>query len=502
MKAYIILRKHYLISFNLKERYYNMRKTKIICTIGPASEKRETLQALFDAGLNVTRHNFSHGDHEEHGGRMRLVKQMREELNKNIAIMLDTKGPEIRTGKFTEGKVELKEGSAFTVYSGEDVSGDTTKCSVSYVELHKDVKPGNIILIDDGLVGLEVQSIEGNKIHCVVKNSGLVGSHKGVNVPGVSIKLPAITEKDIADLKFGVEIGVDLIAASFIRKASDVAEIRKVLDENGGSNIQIFSKIENQEGVDNLDEIIAISDGIMVARGDLGVEIPIEQLPLVQKLMIEKCNAIGKPVITATQMLDSMIRNPRPTRAEASDIANAIFDGTDCIMLSGETANGKYPIEAVTTMAKIAEAAEEKLNYEDGLKKRRKNHIANVPNAISLATCNTASDLNAAAIITVTENGTTAKMVSKYRPECPVIAVTPYANIARKLALSWGVFPIIADKVGSTDELVTKSVDTVVENGYVKNGDLVVIASGKNGYLEGSTNMMKVHVVGENVSAE
>lgn len=474
-----------------------MRKTKIICTIGPVSENRETLSQIIKAGMNASRHNFSHGDHAEHGERITLVKQLSKEFNKPIAVILDTKGPEIRTGNFTEGKVELKEGTSFTIYCKEQVSGDASKCSVSYDDLSYDVKPGNMILIDDGLVGLEVQSVEANKIHCIVKNSGMVGTHKGVNVPGVSINLPAITEKDIADLKFGIEVGVDIIAASFIRKAADVLEIRKVLQDNGGSNILIFSKIENQEGVNNLDEIIKYSDGIMVARGDLGVEIPIEQLPLVQKLIIEKCNFAGKPVITATQMLDSMIRNPRPTRAEASDIANAIFDGTDSIMLSGETANGKYPVEAVKTMAKIAETAESKLNYEEGLKKKRKAHIPNVPNAISLATCNTAAELNASAIITVTQSGNTAKMVSKYRPECPIIAVTPYDYVARKLALNWGIFPIIADKEENNDELITKSVDIVLETGFVRKGDLVVIASGIPFNLEGSTNMMKVHIVGD-----
>lgn len=474
-----------------------MRKTKIICTIGPASENRETLTKIIQAGMNASRHNFSHGDHEEHGKRIKLVKELSKEFNKPIAILLDTKGPEIRTGNFAKGKVELKEGSNFTVVCGEAVVGDETTCSISYDKLCYDVKPGNMILIDDGLVGLEVQNVEGNKIKCLVKNSGMVGNHKGVNVPGVSISLPAITDKDIADLVFGVEAGVDIVAASFIRKAADVLEIRKVLQQNGGDDILIFSKIENQEGVDNIDEIIKFSDGIMVARGDLGVEIPIEQVPLVQKMIIEKCNFVGKPVITATQMLDSMMRNPRPTRAEASDIANAIFDGTDSIMLSGETANGKYPIEAVTTMARIAETAENELNYEAALKKKRKAHIPNVPNAISLATCNTAMELNASAIITATQSGHTAKIVSKYRPECPIIAVTPYETVARKLALNWGVFPIIAEKVEATDELIHKSVDIALATGYVKKGDLVVIAAGIPVNYVGSTNMLKVHIVGD-----
>ena len=474
-----------------------MRKTKIICTIGPSSEDRETLTKVFEAGMNASRHNFSHGDHEEHGRRITLVKELSKEFNKPVAILLDTKGPEIRTGKFAEGKVELKDGSNFTVVCGEAVLGDATICSISYDKLHEDVKAGNMILIDDGLVGLEVQSIEGNRIHCLVKNTGMVGTHKGVNVPGVSINLPAITEKDIADLVFGIKAGVDIIAASFIRKAADVLAIRKILQENGGDDILIISKIENQEGVNNLEEILKFSDGIMVARGDLGVEIPIEQVPLVQKHIIEKCNEAGKPVITATQMLDSMMRNPRPTRAEASDIANAIFDGTDAIMLSGETANGKYPVDSVKTMARIAEAAEKQLNYEAALKKKRKSHIPNVPNAISLAACNTAMELNASAIITATQSGHTSKMISKYRPECPIIAVTPYENIARKLALNWGVFPIVASKVETTDELIEKSVGMALATNYVKKGDLVVIAAGIPVNYVGSTNMMKVHIVGD-----
>lgn len=482
-------------NINTLLRRVRMRKTKIICTIGPASDNRETLSKIIEAGMNCSRHNFSHGDHEEHGRRIQLVKELRKEYNKPIAIMLDTKGPEIRTGNFAEGKVELKEGSDFTVVCGEEVIGDATKCSITYDKLPEDVKPGNLILIDDGLVGLEVKAIEGNKIHCVVKNTGMVGNHKGVNVPGVVTNLPAITDKDISDLIFGVEMGIDLVAASFIRKASDVLEIRKILKENGGDNVLIFSKIENQEGVNNIDEIINVSDGIMVARGDLGVEIPIEQLPIVQKLIIEKCNKAGKPVITATQMLDSMMRNPRPTRAEASDIANAIFDGTDAIMLSGETANGKYPVESVRTMSTIAEEAEKSLNYEASLKKKRKAHVVSVPDAISLATCNTAMELNAAVIITATQSGSSARFVSKYRPECPVIAVTPYDSVARKLALNWGVFPIVASKFETTDELIDISVNMALETGYVKKGDLVVIAAGIPVNSIGTTNMMKVHTV-------
>lgn len=473
-----------------------MQKTKMIFTIGPTSESEEMLSELIKAGMNAARLNFSHGDHEEHGNRIDLIKKLGTKYNKPIAIVLDTKGPEIRTKDFAE-KVELKEGSKFTIYCGEDVLGDTTKCSVTYDNLYRDVKPGNTILIDDGLVGLTVEKIEENKVHCIVANSGFVSSKKGINVPNVSIKLPALTEKDKSDLIFGCQQEVDMVAASFIRKALDVLAIRKVLEQNGGSEIQIFSKIENQEGVDNIDEIIKFSDGIMVARGDMGVEIPIEKVPVVQKMIIEKCNKAGKPVITATQMLDSMMRNPRPTRAEASDVANAIFDGTDAVMLSGESANGKYPIEAAKTMARIAMAAEAQIDYEAALNKRKENALSNVANAISLATCTTARELNVSAIITATQTGSTARMVSKYKPECPIIAVTPNEKVARKLALNWGVFPICARKFESTDEMITESVNKAKECGYVENGDLVVVAAGIPVHYSGTTNMLKVHIVGD-----
>lgn len=474
-----------------------MRKTKILCTIGPKSDKPEILSKLIEAGMNASRHNFSHGDHAEHGARIKLVKELREKYKKPVAILLDTKGPEIRTGAFEGGSVDLQEGSDFVVVCGEEVMGNSTICSVSYEGLHKDVKIGDLILIADGLVGLEVKSIEGKRIHCTVRNSGTLGNHKNVNVPGVITTLPAVTEKDIDDLKFGIEQGIDIVAASFIRKAQDVLDIRRVLEENGGGDILIFSKIENHEGVDNIDEIIKFSDGIMVARGDLGVEIPTEEVPVVQKMIIEKCNEAGKPVITATQMLESMIKNPRPTRAEASDVANAIFDGTDTIMLSGETANGCYPVETVATMARIAERAERALNYEEKLKKRRRNHVPNVPNAVSLATCNAAMDLNASAIITATQSGHTARVISQFRPKCPIIAVTPYEKVARRLALNWGVFPIIANKMESTDELIDSSVDIALQTGFVKKGDLVVIAAGIPVNYAGTTNMMKVHIVGD-----
>ncbi|NLK94294.1 MAG: pyruvate kinase [Clostridiales bacterium] len=471
-----------------------MRKTKMICTVGPASETEEIITKIMEAGMNASRHNFSHGDHEEHRGRIELVRKVAKKLNKQIAIVLDTKGPEIRTGKFEPKKLELQKGTEFTIYAGGDVVGDTTKCSVTYEGLANDVKPGNTILIDDGLVGLTVKSVEGNAIKCEVNNTGFVGTHKGVNVPGVSIKLPALTEKDAADLKFGCQMGVSAIAASFIRKADDVLAIRKLLNENGGENILIISKIENQEGVDNIDSIIEVSDGIMVARGDLGVEIPIENVPGVQKMIIKKCNEAGKPVVTATQMLDSMMRNPRPTRAEVSDVANAIFDGTDAIMLSGESANGDYPVEAVSTMAKIAETTEAQLQYEVAVSSA-KNHIPAIAGVISRAACNAANELDAAAILSSTQSGATAKRLSQCRPECPIVAITPSDKVAKQLVFSWGVYPILAEKLESTDEMMEKSVSIAEANGFVKKGDTVVIAAGVPVDKIGATNLMKVSVV-------
>ena len=472
-----------------------MRKTKMICTIGPASEDMEILEKVVLSGMNASRHNFSHGDHEEHGGRIKKVKELSKKLNREIAIILDTKGPEIRTGKFEPKKVELAKGSEFTVYAGDmDVVGDTTKCSVTYAGLANDVKPGNTILIDDGLVELTVKSVEGNAIKCEVQNTGFVGTHKGVNVPGVSIQLPALTEKDKSDLIFGCEVGVTMIAASFIRKASDVKTIRDILDANGGERILICSKIENQEGVDNLDEILEASDLIMVARGDLGVEIPIEQVPAVQKMIIKKCKAAGKPVVTATQMLDSMMRNPRPTRAEVSDVANAILDGTDAIMLSGESANGDYPVEAVATMAKIAEETEKSLEYKVAIS-QAKSHIPAIAGVISRAASNAANELEATAIITSTQTGATAKRISQCRPECPIIAVTPDPIVARQLAFSWGVYPVVADKMESTDEMLERSVEIAKNNEFVKSGDIVVLAAGVPVDQVGATNLLKISEV-------
>lgn len=474
-----------------------MKKTKIVATIGPASESEEVLRQLFLNGLNVCRLNFSHGSHEEHKKRIDTIKKVREELNLPIAIMLDTKGPEIRLGNFKEGTIELEQGDIFTLTT-RDILGDETIVSISYKGLPNDVKEGSIILVDDGLVELEViEIIDNTDIKCRALNGGTLKNHKGVNVPNVEINLPAITQKDIDDILFGIENGVDFIAASFIRKAEDVTEIRRILEENNGHHISIVSKIENQQGVDNLDEIIAFSDGIMVARGDLGVEIEAETMPLVQKEMIRKCNLAGKPVITATQMLDSMIRNPRPTRAEVTDVANAILDGTSAIMLSGETAAGKYPVEAVKTMYKIAVTTEKSLNYTAILKEKSARAEMTTTHAIGKATCYTAQDLEAAAIITATSSGATSKAISKFRPKAPIIAATTSERVMRKLALEWGVYPVLAPESATTDEVISNSIEAAINSGYVKEGDLVVITAGIPVGLSGSTNLIKVQTIGK-----
>lgn len=476
----------------------NIKKTKIVCTLGPASENEETLRELIKNGLNVCRLNFSHGSHEEHKGRMDLVKKLREELNMPTAILLDTKGPEIRTGKFDVPEVFLEEGQTFTI-TMKDVIGDKERCTVSYKGLANDVKPGDTILIDDGLVGLTVKEVNNDDIVCEVQNSGIVKNHKGVNVPGVKVNLPAITEKDRSDIEFGIEQGIDFIAASFVRKVSDVLAIREILEENNADHIKIISKIENQEGVENLDEILQVSDGLMVARGDLGVEVPTEEMPIIQKDMIRKCNELGKPVITATQMLDSMIRNPRPTRAEVTDVANAIYDGTDAIMLSGETAAGKYPVEAVKVMASIAKRIEETLNYEEILKERNLKG-STVTDAISYATCTTAVELNASAIVSSTSSGYTARMVSKFRPKTPIIAATDSDRTRRQLALSWGVYSVHSSKAENTDEVIEYSINASKESEYINQGELVVVTAGVPVGESGTTNLIKVHVISEEIS--
>lgn len=472
-----------------------MRRTKIVCTIGPASESVEMLCRLIESGMNVARLNFSHGNHEEHGQRIKNIREAVKLTNTPVAIMLDTKGPEIRTGLLAEGKITLEAGKEI-ILTTEDILGTQERITVNYPGLPQDVGPGNRILIDDGLIALEVIKVEGTEIYCKILNGGEIANRKGVNVPGANINLPAVTEKDIADIKFGIEQGVDFIAASFIRSAGDVLEIRKILEEHN-ADIHIISKIENKQGVDNLDEILEVSDGLMVARGDLGVEIPAEEVPLIQKLMIEKCNKAGKPVITATQMLDSMIRNPRPTRAEASDVANAIFDGTDAIMLSGETANGKYPAEAVQTMARIALKTETALKNDELVQMRGKVTRQTTTDAISYATCTIAHNLEAAAIITATESGSTARMVSKYRPKAPIIAVTPRMQTLRKLLLMWGVKPIYAPPTEGTDAMIEQSINVSLEEGLIKNGDLVVITAGVPVGVPGTTNLLKVEVVGQ-----
>ncbi|RAR44725.1 pyruvate kinase [Paenibacillus sp. MDMC362] len=468
-----------------------MRKTKIVCTIGPSSESLENTKKLIMAGMNVARLNFSHGDFEEHGNRIKNIRQACEELNKTVAILLDTKGPEIRTGKLEVEPIELVQDEYITLTT-EEILGDKNRLSITYKELPQDVQVGSTILIDDGLIGLTVVEIQGTEIRCRIVNGGTIKSKKGVNVPGVAISLPGITEKDANDIIFGIEQGIDFIAASFVRKASDVLEIRELLKKHHGEHIQIISKIENQQGVDNLDEILEVSDGLMVARGDLGVEIPAEEVPLVQKRMIEKCNLAGKPVITATQMLDSMQRNPRPTRAEASDVANAIFDGTDAIMLSGETAAGKYPVESVLTMSRIAEKAESALNYREMFLKQRIAQDTSVTEAISQSVAISALDLNAKAIISSTESGQTARMVSKYRPEAPIVAVTTQDRTLRRLALTWGVTPVKGEQASSTDEMFDYALQGGVKSGLVKEGDLVVITAGVPLGRSGSTNLLKV----------
>lgn len=475
-----------------------LRKAKIVCTIGPASNSVEMLKKLIHAGMNVARLNFSHGTHEEHAQVIANIRQASAETGKPVAILLDTKGPEIRTGLLETESVELVEGNLFRLTT-EDVAGTAERVSVTYKGLPRDVRPGDTILIDDGLIGLVVEKIEETEIICRIKNGGILKSRKGVNIPGVKIQLPGITEKDAQDIVFGIRQGVDFIAASFVRKAADVLEIRKILEDHN-AHIDIIAKIENQEGVENVEEILSVSDGLMVARGDLGVEIPAEEVPLVQKKLIRKCNELGKPVITATQMLDSMQRNPRPTRAEASDVANAIMDGTDAIMLSGETASGKYPVESVETMNRIALRTEQELNYREIFLMNADKRQVTITDAISQAVANAALDLGAAAIVTATESGHTARMVSKYRPKAPIVAVTPHDHVVRRLALINGVYPIKGEMAATTDEMLEMSIRQSVQSGLVRHGDLVIITAGVPVRETGTTNLMKIHVIGDVVA--
>ncbi len=474
-----------------------MRKTKIVCTLGPATDDEEILREVIDSGLDVARFNFSHGNHEEQKKRIDMVKKISKEINKPIGLMLDTKGPEVRTGDLKEGKVQLEKGEE-TIITTEEIKGDADRFSVQYKNLPSDLEEGSQILIDDGLIELIVKEIKGSEIKCKIQNGGELGSRKGVNLPGVKVQLPPLTEKDISDIKFGLKQDIHFIAASFTRKASDVIEIRKLLEEENAEDVKIIPKIENQEAVDNIDEIIEVSDGLMVARGDLGVEIAAEKIPVIQKNLIKKCNENAKPVITATQMLDSMIRNPRPTRAEASDVANAIFDGTDATMLSGETAAGEYPVESVQMMAKIAEQAELSLEsiHNSNSPEQKPDTVTG---AISLASCEASEDLGAEAIITATGSGLTARMVSKYRPMNRIVAVTPDERVQHFLTLSWGVYPLLVPQSNNTDDMIDNAVSKALDHELVKNGDLVTITAGAPVGIPGTTNLIKVDVVGKPV---
>lgn len=484
------------------------RKTKIVCTLGPATDDEKVLRRLIEEGMNVARFNFSHGSHKEQLGRFLMLKKLRKEMKRPVAALLDTKGPEIRLMEFADGKAELKDGQTF-VLTTEEITGDASRVSITYKELPYDVKPGNRILIDDGLIEMEVTAVktvdgaiedaEGNKpmdIVCHVLNGGMVSNKKGVNVPKVELSMPYISEKDYSDIVFAVDNDYDFIAASFVRTADDVLAIRSILEEKGGEEINIISKIENMQGVQNIDDIIRVSDGIMVARGDMGVEIPLEDVPVIQKMIIKKVCEAGKKVITATQMLDSMMKHPRPTRAEATDVANAIYDGTSAIMLSGETAAGLYPIEALKTMVRIAVRTEQDINYLQRFKQRTTLCNPDVTNAISHATCTMAGDLNAAAIITVTKSGRTARMVSKYRPSCPIVGTCLTQKIYRQLALSWGVIPLLLEEKNEAEELFDYAVDAAEALGIIEKGDIVVLTAGVPLGVSGTTNLIKVQVAG------
>lgn len=472
-----------------------MRKTKIVCTLGPATDKPGILEKIIYSGMNVARFNFSHGTHEEHLKRFTALKKLREKCHIPVGALLDTKGPEIRTGDFENGKATLKSGQIFTFKYGQ-VLGTNEFCSISYPELYKDVQKGTGILIDDGLIALRVLEIENKDILCEVLNGGVVSNHKGINVPGVTLSLPYLSQKDIDDLHFGMENGFDFVATSFTRNADDVLQVKRVLEESK-TPIKIIAKIENGDGVKNIEEILSVADGIMVARGDMGVEIPLEEIPILQKVLINKAYSAGKHVITATQMLDSMIKNPRPTRAETTDVANAIYDGTSAIMLSGETAAGAYPVQAVETMALIARRTEKDIDYTNFHKSADKEHNLSITDAISHATCTTAHDLKAKAILTVTKSGKTARMISKYRPACAIIACTTEEHVQRHLTLSWGVTPIVVSEQQDTDSLFDNSIDTAHKLGLLENGDIVTITAGVPVGVSGTTNLLKITVVGD-----
>ena len=474
----------------------DMRKTKIICTLGPATSGEDVLRQLMENGMNTARLNFSHGTHDDHRIMADKVKKIRDDMGIPLALLLDTKGPKIRIRKFENKQAEVKKGELFRLTS-DDIVGNSSAVSLTYAGLPGDVKPGDMLLIDDGLISMKVEKKDARNIECRVVNGGILKDGKGVNVPGVKIKLPYMSDADRKDILFGIENDFDYLAASFVRDAQCVNEVRKVLEDNGGAGIKIIAKIENREGIDNIEEILRVSDGIMIARGDMGVEIPFEELPHIQKDIIRRCNQKGKPVVTATQMLDSMIRNPRPTRAETTDVANAVYDGTDAIMLSGETSVGEYPVEAVKTMSKIAVEAEMGIDYIDNFSHAHMEVSRNITNAISHATCLTAHSLGAAAIIAVTSSGRTANMITKYRPACPVIAATVARRVYRQLSLAWGVCPVMGDVKNSTDEILEHSIQKAHETCIVGDGDLVVITGGMIPGVSGTTNTLKVHIIGD-----
>ena len=471
-----------------------MRKTKIICTLGPSTDKDGVLRELIANGMNVARFNFSHGSHEEHKGRLDLLKSLREELGKPVAALLDTKGPEIRLKDFKNGTEMLEAGQTFTLTT-RDVEGTKEICSITYKDLPQDVAPGGTIMLDDGLIKLQIQTVNDTDIVCTVLNNGKIKNKKGVNVPGVHLSMPYMRQRDKDDIIFGIEQGFDFIAASFVRTAQDVYEIRNLLNEYD-SNIRIIAKIENREGVNNIDSILAAADAVMVARGDLGVEIDFTELPGIQKTIIDRSFSFGKPIVTATQMLDSMMVNPRPTRAEISDVANAIYDGTSAIMLSGETAAGAYPVEALKTMSAIAERTEQEGHYLRGRLMEPNTGKISVSDATAHAACLTAKDVNAAAIVTVSESGTTARLLSKYRPQQPIIACVMKEQVQRQLSLSWGITSLMMPLAHSTDELIEMSTALAKENGFLHNGELAVVTAGVPVGISGTTNMIKIHMVG------
>ena len=471
-----------------------MRKTKIICTMGPATDNIEVLRAMARAGMNVARFNFSHGSHEEHKQRIDRVKAVREEYNLPIALLLDTKGPEIRTGDMQDGKIFLKKGEQIRL-TPRACLGTPSKISITYPDLYQDVQAGTSILIDDGLIELRVEQTQEQDILCRVLNDGAVSNHKGINVPDVHLSIPYLSDKDKSDIQFGIEQGVDFVAASFVRTADDVQQLRMLLDENGGAHINIIAKSENQQGVENIDGIVSLADGVMIARGDMGVEIPAEDVPPIQKMLIKKVASAGKQVITATQMLDSMMKNPRPTRAEVTDVANAIYDGTGAIMLSGETAAGLYPVEAVTMMARIAERTENDIDYRKRFFVRTRKANPDITDAICHATCTTAYDLNARDIVTVTKSGRSARMVARYRPSCGIIGCTPTKKVWYQLNLAWGVTPVLLSETDDVFDLFDSALETAKNQGLMQSGDLAVITSGVPIGVSGTTNMIRVQVV-------